>query len=552
MEKKKYYLKNGLRVVALLLIGILIFTALPMFTIAAGFRDVPNNAWYKNHVIDLVSKGIITGTSPTTFSPQKPLTRAAFVTMLAKTTLTEQELSQYKFQGKFKDVLSSKWYNPYVNWAVENGVVSGYENGTFRPERSITRQELAKMITNFAQATGRKMIPDTPANLFRDNPQIASYAKESVSLCQRCGIIDGYSDNTFRPKGNATRAEASALYSRFLSNCPVSNDYNILRKRVNGIAIRAVEFDPAFYDPDIVLGKDLVDGKEAASSMIQRSEAFIATNAAFFDMSSYMPYSTIIKKGRIATIDHHFAPARPAFTMDYLGNYSVESFSPWYTATLTKADGTQKEMTHISSNKWPSNSSDATRMVFTRDWGHDLCFPAKDAVTVNGEGIITAIAHDKDVPIPALEDGFVLAQRSRRYGEGDFFDSCQIGDRIDLGYYCEELSLSDLWMSIGSGPRLVKNGAVYGDLSTYKAEGFSDPNITTYTAERICAGIKTNGNLIFVNATCTLKELSSVMVSLGCRDAINFDGGGSSTLYVDGFWLTGPKSRLLNNLLIFK
>ena len=549
---KKCHQKSWLRAAALLLAGLLIFTALPMPTTAAGFRDIPNNAWYREHVLDLVSKGIINGTSPTTFSPQKPLTRAAFVTMLAKTALTEQELSQYKFQGKFKDVSSSKWYNPYVNWAVENGVVSGYENNTFRPDRSITRQELARMITNFAQAVCRKMIPDTPASLFRDTPQIASYAKESVSLCQRCGIINGYSDNTFRPNGNATRAEASALYSRFLSQCPTSGDYRILRKRVNGIAIRAVEFDPDFYDPDIVLGKDLVDGREAVGSMIQRSGAVIAVNAAFFDMDSYMPYSTIIKKGRIATIDHHFAPARPAFTMDYLGNFSIESFSPWYTATLTKADGTQKEMTYISSNKWPGNSSDATRMVFTRDWGHDLCFPAKDAVTVNGEGIITSVSHDKDVPIPALGDGFVLAQRSRRYEEGDFFDSCQVGDRLDLGYYCEELSLSNLWVSIGSGPRLVKNGAVYGDLSTYKSEGFSDPNITTYTAERICAGIKSNGDLVFVNAICTLKELSSVMVSLGCTDAMNFDGGGSSNLYVDGFWLAGPKSRPMNNLLIFK
>ena len=55
---------------------------------------------------------------------------------------------------------------------------------------------------------------------FRDSGQIAAYAKNSVAACQRSGVIDGYEDGTYRPNGTATRAEAAALYSRFLENCP--------------------------------------------------------------------------------------------------------------------------------------------------------------------------------------------------------------------------------------------------------------------------------------------------------------------------------------------
>ena len=146
----------------------------------------------------------------------------------------------------------------------------------------------------------------------------------------------------------------------------------------------------------------------------------------------------------------------------------------------------------------------------------------------------------------------MLAQRSRRKYEGEFFDSCALGAVLDIERVFEGAGSQDIQISIGAGPRIVKDKAVYGGLSTYQAEGYTDPGFTTYEALRVCFGIKADGSLVICTAYATLAQMSKIMVSFGCTDAINFDGGGSANLYVDGQWLRGPQDRPLNSTLIFK
>ena len=85
-----------------------------------------------------------------------------------------------------------------------------------------------------------------------------------------------------------------------------------------------------------------------------------------------------------------------------------------------------------------------------------------------------------------------------------------------------------------------------------RAEGFKDPGITVYNARRACIGIKQDGKIMLLTANTNLSSLSKIMVSLGCRDAVNCDGGGSTNLFVDGQWLYGPQERKLNHMLVFK
>lgn len=543
MMKKKRFL-------AALLTAAVLYSGIYVPARAASFQDVVENSWYAAYVYDLVQQGVISGTSPTSFSPEKKLTRGAFVTMLANTVLSKEELQEYNFQGRFKDVTPKHWSNRFVNWAAENGIVSGFENKTFLPDKAVSRQDMAVMTVNFANAMGRKMQELNSPAAFADSGSIAKYAASSVRLCQQAGVINGYKeDNTFRPNGVATRAEAAALYSNFLKNCKPGS-VSIIRKRVNGTAIKAVEFDPSSYTANLALGRDLVDGAEAPSSLVKRTGAVIAVNAAFFNMSSYMPVATLIKEGRVVTVSDKFAPHKSAFSMDSSGKFSIENFAVSHTVTLHQGEAEDIVLEKVMFNTWPSNEKDATRILFTRDWGHTLCFPAKDAVTLDENGVILSISHDKDVEIP--EKGYVLAQRSRRQYEGKFFDSCQVGDTLDIQRLYDGASTQDLTLSIGAGPRIVKDGAVYGNLSSYQAEGYYDANITTYSALRMCIGIKPDGRLLILSANTTLAQLSQIMVAMGCRDAINFDGGGSANLYADGFWVVGPQSRALNNMLYFK
>ena len=523
---------------------------LPMSASAEGFEDVPEDAWYRSYVYDLVEQGIIHGTSATKFSPNGQLTRAELVTIMAQSVLSEGDIRQYEFQGEFTDVTPQHWAYRYINWAAESGIVNGVGSGLFLPNKPISRQDMAVMLVSFSRATGRQMPAVREAVSFADSNKIASYAAASVRTCQRAGVLSGDTEGTFRPASTASRAEAAAMYSRFLKNCQPNPNYKITRKRVFNTPVRAVEFSPSTYSPQLVLGHDRVTGGESASSVVERTGAKIAVNAAFFNMNSYISLGTLIKDGRVVTVYDQYAPARSALTMDSAGKISIQNFSTLHTVTLHKEDGEDSVLTHVTVNRWPSSATDATRILYTRDWGSSLGFPARDAVVIDESGKVLAVYQYTDVTIP--ETGYVLAQRSRRTYEGDFFDSCKVGMVLDIERRYEGAATEDIVLSVGAGPRLVKDGAVYGGASTYRAEGYTDPNIITYNAQRMCIGIKENGNLVIVSAYATLAQLSKIMVSFGCKDAINLDGGGSANLYVDGYWLKGPQSRPLNTILIFK
>ena len=109
----------------------------------------------------------------------------------------------------------------------------------------------------------------------------------------------------------------------------------------------------------------------------------------------------------------------------------------------------------------------------------------------------------------------------------------------------------DIRHCLGVGPRLVKNGKAYGDANTYAAEGLD--GINNFSDDvRVCIGVKPDGDLVIVTAYASLPEMSKVMVGLGCDNAVNLDGGGSANLYAGGFYFTGPRGRLLNNMLTFR
>lgn len=526
----------------------LLCTAIPLHASAANFTDIPQKAWYQAAVEDLVGQKILSGTGGSKFSPEAKLTRAEFVTMLAKTMLTPEELEQYHFKGDFKDVAEKSWANPYVNWASEVGVVSGYEDHTFRPNAPVSREEMAVMVRNFARVTGRKMNAAQERISFTDASSIAKFAAQSVEVCQTAGVISGYKDGSFRPKGVATRAEAAALYSNFLQKCRYGT-LPVTRKRIYNTAVRTVEFDPKDYKINLAMGRDLVDGAESSTSIVNRTGATIAVNAAFFNMSNYLPVGTLIKEGRVITVADWFAPYTPSFTISDDGTISIENFATVHKISRTREDETVEELTQLGFNIWPTNEKDATRILYTRDWGHTLAFKAKDAVTMDADGTVLAVDHDKDVEIP--EHGYVLAQRARRWLESDFFDTVQPGDHLELTRTYEGAPSQALTLSIAAGPRLLKNGEIYGGISTYQQEGFREPNITTYAARRVCLGIKADGRLVLCTAYTNLAQLSRIMLHLGCVEAINLDGGGSTNLYVDGEWVWGPQSRPLNNMLIF-
>ena len=180
----------------------------------SDFNDVSRDSWYYEYVDYVVDRGYFAGTSATTFSPDVTMTRAMFVTVLAR--LDEADVDNSV--SSFVDVPTDTWYTGSVTWASENGIVSGVGNNHFNPEQAITRQEMCVIMDRFIDYYGEKtsQVHETEGStvLFPDNSQISSWAAAAVGACREYGLINGYDDGYFHPLDNSTRAQVAAVISR--------------------------------------------------------------------------------------------------------------------------------------------------------------------------------------------------------------------------------------------------------------------------------------------------------------------------------------------------
>ena len=179
---------------------------------APAFTDIHNH-WAADNILFAASRGLLSGTSDTTFSPNTGMTRGMFVTALGR--LAGINSDSYK-TGKFTDVKADAYYAPYVNWAAQNGIVEGVTATTFAPDTNINREQMAVIMANYAKKLGYDLPKTLQAVTFADNAQISSWAKNAVRTMQQAGILAGKNGNKFDPKGTATRAEIATVLRRFV------------------------------------------------------------------------------------------------------------------------------------------------------------------------------------------------------------------------------------------------------------------------------------------------------------------------------------------------
>ena len=179
---------------------------------APAFTDIHNH-WAADNILFAASRGLLSGTSDTTFSPNTGMSRGMFVTALGR--LAGINPDSYK-TGKFTDVKADAYYAPYVNWAAQNGIVEGVTATTFAPDTNINREQMAVIMANYAKKLGYDLPKTLQAVTFADNAQISSWAKNAVRAMQQAGILAGKNGNKFDPKGTATRAEVATILRRFV------------------------------------------------------------------------------------------------------------------------------------------------------------------------------------------------------------------------------------------------------------------------------------------------------------------------------------------------
>lgn len=165
--------------------------------------DIKGSDWFYEAVNYVLSNGLMTGTSNTTFTPNGALTRGMLVTVLYR--MTGSPKVEGKVSEKFSDCTDGSWYADAVLWASANKVVDGYEDGTFKPTKSITRQEMAKVLYGYDKIGGKTAEGITEKLTYTDLDAIADWALEAVTYCTAEKYLAG-SNGAFSPKGTATRA----------------------------------------------------------------------------------------------------------------------------------------------------------------------------------------------------------------------------------------------------------------------------------------------------------------------------------------------------------
>lgn len=156
----------------------------------------------------------IIGYEDGTVRPGANITRAEVATIFFRLLTDETRESYWSQSSGFTDVASGAWYNNAVSTLTRAGILDGYEDGSFRPNASITRAEFTKIAVSFFKHVG-----GASSNPFSDVPESAWYA-EFVKAAAELGLIDGYEDGTFRPNAPITRAEACTIVNRTLGRAP--------------------------------------------------------------------------------------------------------------------------------------------------------------------------------------------------------------------------------------------------------------------------------------------------------------------------------------------
>ena len=181
------------------------------------FEDVAPGAWYESAVRYAYFHNIMEGMSKTEFAPATALTRAMAVQILYNLE-GQPDISGENLGYPYEDVDAQAWYGDAVYWARITGVATGYGDGTFQPGDSITRQEFAQMLYNYAKYKGYDLSAEGDLSQFPDSESVADWAEAAMRWANGNELINGHDDGTLEPDGTATRAQAASILMKFDQN----------------------------------------------------------------------------------------------------------------------------------------------------------------------------------------------------------------------------------------------------------------------------------------------------------------------------------------------
>lgn len=205
------------RSISIILILATLLSCTCLFNVSAEhpFTDVAEGKWYENAVDYCYNNGIIKGTTDTTFSPGMNLSRAMFVTMLARTV--DETYLEYT-DVSFDDVKEGSWYAAAVEWAYQNKITNGTSDTTFSPDKIITREEVCVLFYNYFNTKGIKYsVDEGMIYTYSDAAKVSRWAENGVSFAVSNGLVKSTSSNSLliSPKMTVTRDQAAQFFMTF-------------------------------------------------------------------------------------------------------------------------------------------------------------------------------------------------------------------------------------------------------------------------------------------------------------------------------------------------
>ncbi len=211
------------RTISFLLAVLTVVALLPMSLSAKDFSDVTDGKWYTEGIRFCQANGYMSGTTDTYFDRNSNLTRAMFMTILAK--VDKADLKDYEGESDFTDVKTDAWYSTAITWASRNGLATGIADGVFGYKNPVTREQMALFLysyANYVNAGAEKNIPgidtDKRADLsvFADADRVHDWARDAMEWAVAATLFSGVDEDTLDSRGNCTRAQTAVLIRAFV------------------------------------------------------------------------------------------------------------------------------------------------------------------------------------------------------------------------------------------------------------------------------------------------------------------------------------------------
>lgn len=348
------------RIISALLVVCMMITALPGEIFAAEnhqrtnlFSDIKKQDWFYEDVLYAYENNLFSGTSEDIFSPDKPITRAMFVTVIGR--MENIDTSMYSQSPTFIDVKKGSYYAPYVEWAKQMGITSGTGSGKFSPDALLTRQDMATFTVRYLDAYGYTYPEASITTLPKDLANISSYAKDAVLKLWSAGLLKGDGNGYFNPLKTATRAENAAFCSRIHRYISQKEEIPV----TSGDSVKKYEVKFETYGGGTIASRKLRSGAALSNLPVPYKENSIFAGW-YYDEGLTMPVSASDKVNNDMTLyakyfeagpikedeTPHFASAldqRPDFTIKVVSKQQMTADEVKKAVTAKNLSSTIKE-----------------------------------------------------------------------------------------------------------------------------------------------------------------------------------------------------------------